>query len=312
MANASTLKPISLRILALVVMFVPAAARAETNEVSYSPAGMPVAPGASPPSSIPATLNLPRNAVGSIPAVVIVHASGGLLPNGPEPDYVAAFTEAGMATFVIDMWTPRGVPAGAAAFGGLGGIDRRPRTPVDTLPDVFGALKFLAANPAIDARRIGVMGFSWGAALSFLAASELAAVRALDSKLRFAAHAGHYFVCWPYLPGGPGAGDVAMPWTGAPIQLQVAGQDDYDDADGGASCTKLVEGLPQAKREHVTLLVHANASHAWDVKLPGPMTFEDRFSHRGRGGPVRFVPDQTVAAAARSATIAFFQAAFGR
>ena len=54
------------------------------------------------------------------------------------------------------------------------------------------------------------------------------------------------------------------------------------------------------------------APHAWDVKLPGPMTFEDRFSHRGRGGPVRFVPDQTVAAAARSATIAFFQAAFGR
>lgn len=200
-----------------------------------------------------------------------------------------------MATLVIDMWTPRGVPAGAAAFGGLGGIDRRPRTPVDTLPDAFGALKFLAANPAIDARRIGVMGFSWGAALSFLAASEPAAERALDSKLRFAAHAGHYFVCWPYLPGGPGAGAVAMP-----------------DPDGGASCTKLVEGLPQSKRERVTLLVHANASHAWDVKFPGPMTFEDRFSHRGHGGPVRFVPDQTVAATAQSATIAFFQAAFGR
>jgi dienelactone hydrolase len=208
------------------------------------------------------------------------------------------------------MWTPRGVPAGAAAFGGFGGVDRRPRTPADTLPDVFGALKFLAANPAIDARRIGIMGFSWGAALSLLAAAEPTAERALGSKLRFAAHSGHYFVCWPYLPGGPGTGLLAVPWTGAPIQLQVGGQDDYDDADSGASCTRLVEGLPQSKREHVTLLVHANASHAWDLKLPGPMTFEDRFSHRGRGGPVRVVPDQTVVAAARSATIAFFQAAF--
>jgi uncharacterized protein len=312
MPNASVLKPMSLRILALIVMFVPAAAWAETNEVRYAPVGLPVTPGASLPSFIPAMLSLPRNAVGSVPAVVVAHASGGLLPNGPEPEYVAAFTEAGIATLVIDMWSPRGVPAGAAAFGGVGGIDRRPRSPADTLPDVFGALKFLAANPAIDARRIGVMGFSWGAALSFLAASEPAAERALGSRLRFAAHGGHYFVCWPYLPGGPGAGALAVPWTGAPIQLQVAGQDDYDDADGGASCTKLVEGLPQSKLEHVMLLVHANASHAWDVKLPGPMTFEDRFSHRGRGGPVRFVSDQTVMAAARSATIAFFQAAFGR
>jgi hypothetical protein len=93
--------------------------------------------------------------------------------------------------------------------------------------------------------------------------------------------------------------------------LQIAGQDDYDNADGGAACTRLVEELPSEKRPHVALIACAKATHAWDVKLPGPMSFEDRYSHRGRGGPVRFVPDETVPAASRSATVVFLKAAFG-
>jgi dienelactone hydrolase len=103
---------------------------------------------------------------------------------------------------------------------------------------------------------------------------------------------------------------MAAPWTDAPIQLQIAGRDDYDDADGGAACASLIEGLSAEKRQRVTLIVHAKATHGWDVKLPGPMLLEDRYSHRGRGGPVHFVPDETVTAAARSATVAFFKKAF--
>jgi dienelactone hydrolase len=304
-------KPMLVRILTLVAILVLSSPPAAAQKVSFPPAGLPLTEGAALPTSIPATLSLPRNAVGPVPAVVIAHASAGLVPNGPEPGYVAALNEAGIATLVIDMWTPRGVPTGASAFGGQGGADKRPRAPADTLPDAFGALKFLAGNPAIDTRRIGIMGFSWGATLSFLAASRPAAARALGPDLHFAAHAGHYFVCWPFLPAGPGAAFMAVPWTEGPIQLQVGGQDDYDDADGGASCRRLIDGLPPEKRRAVTLIVHATATHAWDVKLPSPMTFDDRFSHRGRGGPVRFIPDETVTAVARSATIAFFKAAFG-
>ena len=300
-------KPTLRPILGLVAMLVLISVQAEAEQVSFSPAGLPLTYGASLPAAI---LSLPRNAAGRVSAVVIAHASAGLMPNGPEPDYVAAPNEAGIATLIIDMWTPRGVPKGAAAFGGRGGADNRPRTPGDTLPDAFGALKFLAANPAIDAKRIGIMGFSWGAALSFIAASDTAAERALGGRLRFAAHSGHYFVCWPYLAGGPGAAFTTVSWTDAPIQLQIAGQDDYDNADGSTACTRLVEELPSEKRPHVALIVYAKATHAWDVK-PGPMSFEDRFTRRGRGGPVRFIPDETVTAAARSATVVFFKAAFG-
>jgi hypothetical protein len=144
-------------------------AAAPGTNVSFSPAGRPITPGAVVPAEIPGTLSLPSNAVGPVPAVVIGHASGGLMPEGPEADYVAALNAAGIATLVIDMWTPRQVPSGAAAFGGGGGEDHRPRAIGDTLPDAFGALKFLAAHPAIDRKRVGMLGFSWGAMLSVLA-----------------------------------------------------------------------------------------------------------------------------------------------
>jgi len=65
----------------------------------------------------------------------------------------------------------------------------------DTLPDAFGALKYLASHPAIDPQRIGMLGFSWGAMLSVLAMDEPAAEGALGAGPRFAAHAGHYLVC---------------------------------------------------------------------------------------------------------------------
>jgi dienelactone hydrolase len=176
----------------------------------------------------------------------------------------------------------------------------------DTLPDAFGALKFLAANPAIDARRIGILGFSWGAAVSVLAAIEANAERALGLGPRFAAHAAHYFVCWPYLPSAPGASVLSARWTGAPVQLQVAGRDDYD-ADGGASCAKFVAALPAEKGAHFSLILHDKATHAWDVTLPFPMTFQDRYSHRGAGGPVQMAYDRSVTESALAMTVDFFR-----
>ena len=93
--------------------------------------------------------------------------------------------------------------------------------------------------------------------------------------------------------------------------MQVAGRDDYD-ADGGASCTKLVEALPPQARAHVSLILHDKATHAWDVTLPFPMTFEDRYSYRGAGGPVEMTYDRSVTESAVAATVGFFKDAFAR
>jgi dienelactone hydrolase len=291
----------------LLALGVAACGAAPGEKVSFSPMGPPETPGAAVPAAVPGTLSFPQNVSGRVPAVVVAHDSAGLTRVGPESDYVAALNAAGIATLVIDMWTPRHLPSGPPAFGGDGGNDRRPHAIGDTLPDAFGALKFLAEHPAIDPRRIGIMGFSWGAMLSVLAMAEPAADRALGSGPRFAAHSAHYFVCSLFLPGAPMASAMAAKWTGAPLQLQVGGQDDYDNADGGASCRRLVEDLPPDKRRAVELIVYPQATHAWEQKLSRPISFDDPRIRRS----VRITPDAATSAQSRAATVTFFKTAFG-
>jgi uncharacterized protein len=293
-------------VLAIVPLLMSDAVNAEA--VSFAPAGPAATPGAVTPKAIPAKLSVPSSATERVPAVVIAHAGSGLTAEGPEPDYVAALNAAGIATLVIDMWTARGVPPGPAAFGGKGGDDRRPTSVRDTLPDAFGALKYLVGHPAIDPQRIGIMGFSWGAMLSVLAMDDPVAERALGAGPRFAAHAGHYLVCSFFLPGATFAPAMGAKWSGGPLQLQVGGQDDYDGADGGASCRKLVDDLSPDKRMRVELIVHPEATHAWEEKLPTPISFRDP---RSRNGNVRVAPDAEASARTRMTTVAFFKTVFG-
>jgi hypothetical protein len=123
----------------LLALGVAACDVAAGEKVSFPPMGPPDTPDAVVPDAVPGRLSLPQGVSGRVPAVVIAHDAAGLTPEGPEPDYVAALNAAGIATLVIDMWTPRRVPSGPPAFGGDGGEDRRPRWIGDTLPDVFGS-----------------------------------------------------------------------------------------------------------------------------------------------------------------------------
>jgi dienelactone hydrolase len=296
---------------ALCIALSTSALRAQSaQKIAFPPVGPAASPGAKLPASIPGTLKLPAKAAGRVPAVLILHASNGLMPGGPEEEYVAALDSAGFATLVIDMWTPRGIPSGPDAFGAKGGPDRRPPTGMDNLPDAFGALKFLSEHPSIDPARIGVMGFSWGAALSFDSVVEPLAARALGAGPRFAAHAPHYMACWLRLPPHPASRAANAPWTGAPVLLQVAGRDDYDDSDGGANCRRFVDNLPSDKKPKIELVVYADATHSWNAKLRAPITVIDRHSHQGKGGKVRIEPNAKITAQAREATVAFFRKAF--
>ena len=296
---------------AMAAMFVAFAASATLAEkVSFAPAGIAFTPGAPVPGAIPGILEVPKSSV-PVPAVVIVHSSAGLLKGGTEEDYAAALNKAGIATLVIDMWTPRSIPTGSAAYGGEGGKDLRPKAAIDTLPDAFGALKFLAARPEIDPKKIGITGFSWGAVVSFLTMAEPLSMRQVGPGLRFAAHAPHYMGCFGFLPGRPGERTIKEPWTGAPMLLLIGGKDDLDSADGGKNCRALVESLSPDKKEKFQLVVYPNATHSWDAKLPKPVTRFERFANQGRGGKVRIVPDAKVTAQARKATVEFFAKTFG-
>ena len=244
------------------------------------------------PLTVPATLRIP-NAAPGMPAVVIVHGSGGIDSRGPS--YAAELNKAGIATLEIDMWTPRGVV----------GLANRPRTVAETLPDAYGAFKYLASQPGIDAKRIGIMGFSWGGVVSMLTATRPYTEQYLGSGAKFAAHAPNYPVCWVYnrVPGYE-----FNSFTGAPVFIQGGELDTYDLPD---TCPTLVQSVQVAAPGLVSVKMYAGATHAFDRVTEPDTTVTDPFSHLGRGGDVDFKANPAVAAQSRAATVAFFRASFG-
>jgi dienelactone hydrolase len=222
-------------------------------------------------------------------AVVIAHGSSG--PDSRGPAYAEALAEVGISSLEIDMWAPRGLK---------GGLDR-PKSVADTFPDVFGAFRDLTTRPAIDALRIGVMGFSWGGALSMLTATRSVARRYLRNGERFAAHAPLYPVCWLY---NHVEGYEFRDLTGAPILLQCAGADDYDAPDAADA---LVNSLDGFDRDCLNVVIYPGATHAFDQVGEPPKVVTDPFAHQGRGGEVAFTPDPEAGRAARAATAEFFR-----
>ncbi len=227
-----------------------------------------------------------------LPAVVIVHGSAGVDSRGSF--YAKALNKAGFATLEIDMW---------AARGWLGGVTGRPAGVPETLPDAYGALKFLSNQPLIDPNRIGIMGFSWGGVVSMLTATQ-PYTDTWGEGLKFAAHIAHYPVCWVYnrVPGY-----AFSDFTGAPLLIQAGELDAYDLPD---TCPNLVASLPPEAQAHIDVNVYKHATHAWD-RLQPKLTVFDPFACLGAGCEVDFIPNVGKAKQARRQVIKFFEAALG-
>ena len=89
---------------------------------------------------------------GPFPAVVLLYACGGLKPHVTE-DWPDLLTKKGYATFTVDT---------LGARNATNCLDLEDRDEHMTR-DALGALDFLAKRADIDPRRIGAMGFSYGA-----------------------------------------------------------------------------------------------------------------------------------------------------
>ncbi|WP_375771084.1 dienelactone hydrolase family protein [Archangium gephyra] len=259
---------------------------ARHSYVSFAALGTPT------PLQVAGRLSVPTNAQGKVPAVVIAHGSGGVDTRGSF--HAQALHEAGIATLEIDMWAARGLS---------GGAEGRPRAVAETLPDAWGALKYLSAHPSIDASRIGIMGFSWGGLMSMLSATRKYAAGAEPGQ-RFVAHAPFYPVCWAYnhVPSYE-FGEL----TGSPIFIQAGEADQYDDPD---SCQRLVDSLSPADRANVSLTVYPGATHGWD-RLEPAIQITDPYSHTGKGGQVDIAPSPETAETSRRAMVDFFRRSFG-
>lgn len=235
-----------------------------------------------------------------LPAVVILHGSAGVDSRGDF--YEAALNAAGIATLQIDMWEARGIGGGAD----------RPGAPIFTLQDAFSALAFLAAQPDIDAARIGVLGFSWGGVNS-LGTAELLYNQLFGGGRRFKAHVAHYPVCYaanaviPGLPPPAQLGTQFLNLTGAPVLVQLGSLDGYDN--GAEHCDALAAAVDPANT--VEVVEYPGAEHAFD-RLMVPIVVNDPFGNEGSYFATGIVPQVTLspdvgqAYAARARVVQFF------
>ena len=203
-------------------------------------------------SVIAGVLTLPEsaNAMGApnarVPAMVVVHGSSGVLQNGWE--WAKRLNELGIATFVIDNFTGRGVAEVAT--------DQSRLSPSADVAGALAALSLLATHPAIDPRRIGVIGFSRGGSAAINSALEPIRRAVIGDDLRFAAHVALYPGCAvPF---------VSAHLDGSPILMLLGGKDDYTPA---SFCLAYADGL-RARGASIRVVVYPNANHGFDSKAP--------------------------------------------
>lgn len=92
------------------------------------------------------------SAAGPVPAVVLLHTCGGLLPH-VTTDWPEYLTGLGYIVLTVDSYTPRGYSR----------CDEHESWKEDQTKDAFGALDYLSGLSFVEGERVAVMGFSAGA-----------------------------------------------------------------------------------------------------------------------------------------------------
>ncbi|MFC3092836.1 hypothetical protein DRW07_01285 [Alteromonas sediminis] len=263
--------------------------KAQLPFINYVSLPVEVAPGVNITTA--GQLRIPRDAKGPVPAVILLHTTAGIDSTGSF--YAKKLNNAGIATLELDLWGGRGLSGGATS---------RPAAPQETLPDAYTALAYLAQRPDIDANKIGIMGFSWGAVVTMLTATkqydDLAGL-----PFKFAAHVAHYPICYGY-NNVPGFEFENL--TGAPVLIQSAELDHYDFP---GACPLMVSQIPEADQAVVEVIEYKNVFHTWDRLEPEIEVF-DPVAYLGVGGMVTLAPDKKTARKSRKKVVKFFTEVF--
>jgi dienelactone hydrolase len=190
-------------------------------------------------------LRIPQGASGRLPAVVLLHGSGGV--GGGHELWAKHFNEIGIASFLIDRFSGRDIAQTASDQALLGRYNM--------ILDAYRGADLLAAHPRIDPNRIAVIGFSRGGQ-SALYSSLKRFQSTWTPRVTFAAHIPLYASCNPMLVGDT---DVSA----VPIRLYHGTADDYVPV---APCRAYVERLRAAGRD-AQLTEYPNAHHTYDSPL---------------------------------------------
>ena len=206
------------------------------------------------PVTVAGELRLPRPGNDRMPLVVLLHASGGIGAN--VIDWQQYLNELGVATFVIDSFTARGIVSTVNDQSQLGRLAM-------TI-DAYRALDTLAKHPRIDPSRIALMGFSRGAHPALYASMKRFQRMHGPVGHEFAGYVGFYADC------GIGYRDDED-LTDKPVRLFHGSADDYNAI---GPCRAYVERL-KAKGRDVQLTEYAGAGHFFDAQaLKRPLKLE--------------------------------------
>jgi dienelactone hydrolase len=193
------------------------------------------------PAAIGGELRIPGGP-GRFPAMVLVHGTNGIGPN--VDNWAQELVGMGVAAFVIDSFTGRGIPNGAAMMA------------VTATVDAYRALEVLSKHPRIDPARIGIMGFSWGGEAALYSSLKRFHAMHASAGSVFAAHVPFYAGCFrTYID------DTST--SNRPVRLFHGSADDWIPV---APCRAYVERLRRAGND-VQLTEYPGAHHAFDATV---------------------------------------------
>jgi len=224
------------------------------------------------PVVIAGQLRIPKPGTDKLPAVILVHGSGGI--SASHNRWADELNSIGLAVFVLDSFAGRGI---VNTINDQSQLDS-----LAMMIDAYRALGVLAKHPRIDPARIAVMGFSKGAVTAVYSSNERFRKIYAPANVVFAAHIGLYTPC-----NVSYRDDDKV--TGKPIRLFHGIADDYVSI---APCRAYTERLKKGGAD-VSLAEYAGAYHAYDnfvlakpVKFPQGQTTRNCLLKEGDNGEV--------------------------
>jgi len=192
------------------------------------------------PATISGELRIPTLGTDRLPAVILVHGSGGV--GGNTDRWAQELNQIGVAAFILDTFTGRGI------------TDQSQLDSLAMLYDTYRVLDILAKHPRVDRDRIAVMGFSKGGVTALYASLKRFQRMWGTPGVEFAAYLPVYAPCnTKYLEDE----DV----SNRPIRLFHSVADNWVPI---APCQAHVERLRHSGRD-VKLFAYSDATHAFDV-----------------------------------------------
>lgn len=197
------------------------------------------------PVTLAGELRIPRPGTDRLPAVVLLHGSGAL--GSIVDDWAQWLNEKGVATFVIDSFTARGIVQTQTDQAQLGRLAM--------IIDAYSALELLSKHTRIDPERIVLMGFSRGGQAALYASMTRFQKMHAPTGAAFAGYIPFYPDCRTNFLDDS---DVAN----KPIRIFHGSADDYSPVD---ACRPYVERLRKAGKD-VQLTEYAGAHHVFDAR----------------------------------------------